>query len=104
MPMTSTPSGCRDQLLLVLPVPSDPKLGLRMDTFVTSVAWEQHTAGTLTGLELVLSAREDLEGVLKVTISDKRSLLFPISADGIDSSKLTLPAGGTMRKVLPCKL
>ncbi len=101
---TADLSGCRQQLFFEVPAPTDPKLKVRIDTYVTSVIWERHTAGKVSGLALELSGTEALDAALKAVISDGRVLLLPVSDDGIDSSKVTTPAGVKMTKVSPCRL
>jgi hypothetical protein len=91
-------STCRRQVLFDFPTPS------RTETYVTSVSWEGVKAWRVSGLQIDLAHRETLKGILRILVSDNRTLALPVSENGIDFSNVALPDGVTVVDHSTCVL
>jgi hypothetical protein len=89
---------CRRQLLFDLPTPS------RLETYVTSVTWEQVKAWRVSGLQIDLTHGETLDGVLNILISDKRIIQVRVTEEGVDASSIALPTAVKMTDLSECVL
>jgi hypothetical protein len=69
-----------------------------MSLYLKSVTWEQAKVGRVWGLRIDLSHRDRLDAVLRIVLSDDRTIALPVSDDGIDSSKVAPIAGATMKE------
>jgi hypothetical protein len=91
-------ANCRRQLLFDLPTPS------RLETYVTSVTWEHVKAWRVSGLQIDLAHGETLDGVLKILISDKRTIQVRVTEEGVDASGIVLPTAVKMTDLSECVL
>ena len=89
-------SSCRRQL--VLDLPARPQF----HTSVSSVAWKRLGAQRVDGLRVDLAHGQVMSGTLEIGISDQRQIAIPVGDNGLDSSRVALPAGGTMKVTSPC--
>ncbi len=96
---TADHSSCRRQLLFNLPAPPN-----RMAVYLRSVTWERNKTGPRSDLQIELGDRDNLDAVLKVVVSDGRTILLPVSDAGVNAAKVVSPVGATMTEVSPCKL
>jgi hypothetical protein len=95
---TADASTCRRQILFDFPTPS------KFDTYIQSVTLDQVKAWSVSGLRIVLAHGETLKGVLRIEVSDKRTVSLPVSDDGVDASRVQLPSGVKMATLSPCVL
>jgi hypothetical protein len=96
---TADSSSCRQQLLFTFPDGRD-----KMALYLKSVGWEQPKVGTVSGLRIDLRRQDRLDAILRVVLSDDRTISLPVLDEGISPSKVVPVAGATMKEISPCKL
>jgi hypothetical protein len=92
------PTTCRRQVLFDIPWLS------KLDTYVEAVNWDKVKAWRVSGLQVDLAHGEILDGVLKILVSDKRTILLPVIEQGIDASRIVLPTDVKMKELSECVL
>ena len=91
-------SACRNQVVLDLPIPS------KTTVYITDVKWEPMKTAWANGLSVEVRGKEPFSGVLRIDLSDGRSVAVPVLESGLDASHVVTPAGGTVSKLSPCVL
>jgi hypothetical protein len=91
-------STCRNQLVFDLPMPS------RTAIYVSTVKWEPMQMGRVAGLNVDLRGKDPFAGVLRLELSDGRSVTVPVLESGLDSSHVAMPSDGTVSELSPCVL
>jgi hypothetical protein len=91
-------SACRNQVVVDLPIPSKTAVS------ISDVKWEPMKTAWANGLSAQVRGKEPFSGVLRIDLSDGRSVAVPVLESGLDASHVVTPAGGTVSKLSPCVL